>query len=316
MTIDLQAAAVWLREHDNYTLLTHRRPDGDTIGSAVGLCLGLRSLGKNAVLFPNSQITPRLSPYVQGLTDPALEGRTLVAVDISDTILLPFGAEEVLPALCVDHHGSNRDYAGLTLVDSKAAACAELVVRLLEELEVSIGPAMANALYLGLCTDTGCFQYANVTPATFRTAARLQELGADCYAINKVMFATKSLGRLRLESYLTEHLELRAGGRVGLCQLPEALLQSMGVTEDDADGLSGFARSVEGVQIAVMLREVEDGMGKVSLRTGMDYDSAAICRRLGGGGHKGAAGASVPGGIPGAREAILQAIRDETGLEV
>ena len=316
MRISVSAAADWLREHDHYTILTHRRPDGDTVGSAAALCLGLRQLHKDASLFPNRQITPRLKPYTQGLTGPSLEGRTPVAVDISSVSLFPFGAEAVSALLCIDHHGSNDDYAASTLVDAACAACAELVYQVLLELGATITPQIADALYLGLSTDTGCFQYANVTEQTFRIAAELKALGADCYTINKVMFSTKSLSRLRVEAYLTEHLEFYAGGLVGICALPEAVMEDLGVTEDDADGLSGFAREVEGVQIAGMLREIEDGLGKISLRTDTAYDAAAICRHLGGGGHKGAAGASVPGGIDGARQALLNAIAEQTGLSL
>ena len=155
-----------------------------------------------------------------------------------------------------------------------------------------------------------------MTEQTFRIAAELKALGADCYGINKLMFATKTLSRLRVESYLTEHLEFYAGGLVGICALPESVMQELGVTEDDADGLSGFAREVEGVQIAGMLRQIEDGLGKISMRTDTAYDAAAICRLLGGGGHKGAAGASVPGGIQGARQALLGAIAQQTGLSL
>ena len=316
MLISIPAAADWLREHDHYTILTHRRPDGDTVGSTAALCLGLRAMGKDAALFPNRQITPRLEPYTLGLTDSALEGRTLLAADISSVSLFPFGAEDVSVRLCIDHHGSNDDYAARTLVDASCAACAELIYQVLLTLGVTVTPKIADALYLGLSTDTGCFQYANVTAQSFRIAGELKALGADCYGINKTMFATKSLSRLRVEAYLTDHLAFYAGGLVGICALPEAVMAELGVTEDDADGLSGFARDVEGVQIAGMLREIEDGQGKISLRTGTEYDAAAICRHLGGGGHKGAAGASVPGGIEGARQALLKAIRAQTGLDV
>ncbi len=316
MQIDICTAAAFLQQNDRYTILTHRRPDGDTVGCAAALCLGLRQLGKDAALFPNEQITPRLAPYTEGLTSPKTAGRTIVAADISTCTLLPFGAEKLNIALCIDHHASNDDFADNTLLDASAAACAELVFRLLQQLSVCITTDIANALYLGLSTDTGCFQYANVTAETFLTAANLIKLGAQTYAINKVMFATKSLPRLRLEAYLTDHLEMYANGRVGLCQLSQDLIDRMGVTEDDADGLSGFARCIEGVQIAGMLREIEGGLGKISLRTGTDFNAAAICERMGGGGHRGAAGASVPGGIPGARAALLQAIAQETGLEL
>ena len=105
-------------------------------------------------------------------------------------------------------------------------------------------------------------------------------------------------------------MEFYAGGAVGVCMMPKSLLAEFTVTEDDLDSISGFARSIEGVRIGIMIREVEDGLGKISLRTEAPYDASAICQRLGGGGHAAAAGASVPGGIEGAKAAILQALRD------
>lgn len=318
MRITPDAAARWLREHDDFVILTHRRPDGDTIGSGAALCLGLRAVGKRAELYPNRQITPQLEPYTRGLNgaESPAENSTIVAVDISAVSLLPLGGEDLSAALCLDHHGSNEDYAACTCVRPECASCAELIYEVLLALGAPVTKQIADALYLGVSTDTGCFQYANVTAETFRTAAALAEAGADCYGINKVMFATKSRARLQLESYLTAHMELLAQGRVGICTLPQAQIDRIGANEDDANGLSGFARGLEGVQIAVMLRDIEGGQCKISLRTGTEHDSAAICRHLGGGGHKGAAGATVDGDFAAARAAILDAIRLETGLVV
>ena len=318
MKITASDAAEWLAAHDDYLILTHRRPDGDAVGSGAALCLGLRSIGKRAALYANPQLTPLFEPWTLGLTagEGAGAGMTVVAVDTSSVGLLPFGAEDLRVDLCLDHHGSNDDFADLTCVRPECAACCELIYEVLCRMAVTITPPIAQTLYLGLCTDTGCFQYANTTADTFRTAAALLDAGADAYAISKRMYGTRTMARLRLEAWLTEHLELYADGVVGLCALPNSDAEALGADEDDLDGIAGFPRGVEGVGIGVMLREVEDGKGKISLRTGTDYDSAAICAHLGGGGHFGAAGATVPGGIPGAREAILQAIEQETGLKV
>ena len=135
------------------------------------------------------------------------------------------------------------------------------------------------------------------------------------YPINKFFFDTKSFSRLRLEAKLTETMEFYANGAVGMCVMPKSLLAEFFVTEDDLDSISGFARSIEGVKIGVMIREVEDGLGKISLRTEAPYDASAICQRLGGGGHAAAAGASVPGGIAGAKAAILRALA-ESGVRL
>lgn len=301
-----------LRAHDNYIILTHRRPDGDTLGSAAGLCLGLRALGKNAWVLKNRQLTPKLAPFTEGLvTDTCPEHATVLSVDIASLGLLSFDAAELglgdQIALAIDHHGSN-DLNAPKLVEADRAACGEIILELLELLGVTLTEKLANALYLAISTDTGCFKYSNTTAHTHEAAAKLIHAGADTYPINKAFFDTKSFARLRLEAELTHSIELYAGGLVGLCTMPKSLLQELGISEDDVDSISGFARSIEGVEIGIMIREVEDGGGKISLRTSENYNASDLCRALGGGGHAAAAGATVAGGIAGARHAILSVL--------
>ena len=302
----------FLRGHDNFVILTHRRPDGDTIGSAAALCRGLRQIGKTAFVLTNEQFTPRFGPFLDGLTCEALPaGATVISADIASEGLLSFDAVrlQLMPVCAVDHHGSN-SLACPKLVEADKAACGEIVYAVLTELGVTVTKQIAECLYTAISTDTGCFKFSNTTANTHRTAAALIAAGADVYPINKLFFDTKSFARLRLEAKLTDTMEFYAGGAVGVCMMPKNLLAEFTVTEDDLDSISGFARSIEGVRIGIMIREVEDGLGKISLRTEAPYDASAICQRLGGGGHAAAAGASVPGGIEGAKAAILQALRD------
>ena len=302
----------FLRGHDNFVILTHRRPDGDTIGSAAALCCGLRQLGKTAFVLTNEQFTPRFGPFLDGLTCDALPaGATVISADIASEGLLSFDAVrlQLMPVCAVDHHGSN-SLACPKLVEADKAACGEIVYAVLTELGVTVTKQIAECLYTAISTDTGCFKFSNTTANAHRTAAALIAAGADVYPINKLFFDTKSFARLRLEAKLTDTMEFYADGAVGVCTMPKSLLAAFTVTEDDLDSISGFARSIEGVRIGIMIREVEDGLGKISLRTEAPYDASAICQRLGGGGHAAAAGASVPGGIEGAKAAILQALRD------
>lgn len=304
-------AVSYLRDHDNYVLLTHRRPDGDTIGCAAALCRGLRQLGKHAHVMRNPQFTPRFSSTLEGLLCEAPEeASTVVSVDIASAGLLALNAEDLLSriAFAVDHHGTN-SLDVPKLVEPDKAACGEIVYALLRELGVTVTKEMADALYIAVSTDTGCFKYANTTANSFAVAAALTEAGADIYPINKVFFDTKSLSRLQLEARLTQTMEVYAGGKVGICLMPKAWLDELNITEDDIDSISGFARSIEGVELGVMIREVEGGKGKVSLRTGKEYDASRLCAALGGGGHAGAAGATVDGGMEEARKAVLDVLR-------
>ena len=297
--------------HDNFVILTHRRPDGDTIGCASALCLGLRQLGKTAFVLTNEQFTPRFNPFLDGLVCETLPAdAAVISTDIASEGLLSFDAVRMglTPVCAVDHHGSN-SLACPKLVEADKAACGEIVHAILQELGVSMTKRIAECLYVAISTDTGCFKFSNTSANTHRTAAALIEAGADVYPINKLFFDTKSFARLQLEARLTGSVELYANGTVGICTLPKAWLTQLHISEDDIDSISGFARSIEGVEIGIMIREVEGGMGKISLRTSPNYDAAALCRELGGGGHAAAAGCSVAGGIDAAKAAILDVLR-------
>ena len=309
--ISLNEAAQWLLAQDQFLILTHRRPDGDTLGSAAALCLGLRQLGKTAAILENPQTTPRYAAYLEGLTTPTItEGMHIISVDLASEGLFPLSAADLTQPvqLSIDHHGSNAGYAAATLLASECAACGELIFALLQQMQVSLDQKIADALYLAISTDTGCFRYANVTAQTMRIAAQLMEAGAQAYAINKTMFETKRYARLQLEANLTQNLEFFCQGQVGIACISQALRKELSLNEDDLDDISGFARDIEGVEIGVMIREQEDGSCKLSVRSSPRYDACAICAVLGGGGHKAASGATLSSDIAETKAAILGAI--------
>ena len=230
-------------------------------------------------------------------------------MDIASSQLLPYNAVNDADRIemLIDHHGRNNGYAKRGFVDPEAAACGELILKLLLELKVTVTPRIAEALYVAISTDTGCFRYSNTTADTLRAAAYCRDCGADTFAVNQVMFLTRRMARLRLDAYLTETTQLYAGGLVAISAIPNDVRERLQLTEDDIDDISGFGREIEGVGIAAMLKQ-EGDIGKISVRTSPDYDASAICALLGGGGHRAAAGATVPGGIEGARRAVMDAI--------
>lgn len=313
--LSLRETAEFLLSHDNYLLLTHRRPDGDTVGSNAALCRALRKLGKQAALYANPQFTPKFAPYYEGLTADAVpENATVISVDVAAEGLFPFGMEDAKPVLAIDHHGTNSGFADFGYVDPSAAACGEIIWALLPLLGVAPDREIAEAVYVAVSTDTGCFRYSNVTANTLSVAAACKACGADIFSINRVMFEIKRRARLQLEAYLVDTMEFYADGKVSVNAMPKEVLNKLGITEDDIDDISGFGRNVEGVEIAVMLREVENGIGKVSVRTSPNFDAAKICARFGGGGHAAAAGGSVPGGIEAAKKAVLASISQDINL--
>ena len=303
--------AEFLRRHDRYAILTHRRPDGDTVGSAATLCRGLRAMGKTAHIIENAEITARYRHLHNGLTKTWPEaGDTLVSVDVASANMLPdaFRVLEGEIDLRIDHHGTATSFTEQELVDTNAASCGEIVYDVLTAMGVKLDKAMAEALYTAVSTDTGCFRYANTTAHALRTAAACAEAGGDLFSINQTLFDTNSLRKLKIQSWITENTEFLAGGRIAVCALPKAVEAEIGADEDDLDGISGFPRSIEGVKIAALLREIPGGAVKVSVRAVPEYDAAAVCAKFGGGGHRGAAGCTLKMSLLDAAEAIKKAL--------
>ena len=303
--------ADWLLEHDRYVILTHRKPDGDTLGSAAALCLGLRQLGKHAHVLQNPEVTPQLAPLMEGITKPTPEeGDLLVAVDVAADNMLPkcWGDLKNCIDLRIDHHGSGREYTPMELVESDSASCAELIWEVLLEMGVELDEQIADAIYVGVATDTGCFRYANTTAHTFDAAADCLANGAHVFDWNLKLFETNSLAKLRLQGWVAEHTVLFADGKLATCAIPKAVEESLGVDEDDLGNLSSFLRTIEGVCMAALLREVDESNTKVSVRALPRHNAAAVCEQFEGGGHAGAAGCSIRMPLKDAEEAIRKAM--------
>lgn len=313
--LTVQEAAARLRQMNNVLLLTHVRPDGDTIGSAAALCQALRDMGKTAYLLYNPEITDTYAPYAEPYW--ASEGfvpEHIVSADIAALNLLPDNAAAYASRveLTIDHHGSQGFFAAETCLDADAAACGEIIYRVIREL-TAVTPAIALLLYVAISTDTGCFVYANTTADTHRIAAELLETGIDVGPVNKVLFRTKSKTRLAMEARMVADMELYDGDRVVVMSIPLSLRQELHATEADIEELSSLAALVEGTDCGITLRELKPGRVKLSLRTGPRVDACAVCQRLGGGGHKAAAGATVDGTLEDAKALILKAYRAVVG---
>ena len=303
--------ARFLKEHDNFLLVTHRRPDGDTLGSAALLCRGLRQLGKKAWVLENPEVTEKYAGLLTGLTKAAAEDNdTVVTVDVASPNMLGnyFAHLQDRAVLRIDHHGSATSFTPHELVEPETAACGEIVYGVLKEMGATLDTAMAEALYTAVSTDTGCFRYANTTACTLRAAADCLEAGADTFRLNQVLFETNSLGRLRLQGWLVENAVFLQDGKIAICALPLSKERELGLTEDDLENISGFPRTIAGVKIAATLRQEPDGRIKMSVRAVPGCDAAAICQKFGGGGHKGAAGASMNLSMEEAVEAVKAAM--------
>lgn len=306
--IDYAKAAALLAENDNFLILTHAQPDGDTVGSGYGLCLGLRSLGKRARVACSDKIPDKYAYILENVADEQFDEQCIVAVDVADVELLGKYKELGKTALlCIDHHSTNKLFAQYSLVDTGAAA-AENVYLVLKELGVEITPLIANCIFTGISTDTGCFMYMNVTPRTHRIAADLIEYGANAGMINQLMFDTKKYEYVMLQKAALEGLEMHFDNKCALIVLTQEMMQSCGISETEVEGIAAMPRQIEGVLAGVTIRERNDGSYKVSMRTRDPLDASEICGKLGGGGHKRASGCQFYCSIDEAKATILSLI--------
>lgn len=314
MKTDMQTSAKLLRENDRFHILIHAYPDGDTIGGGYALCRALRALGKQANVVCAHTIAP-MYRFLTDIPEQDFEPQTFVSVDVADLQLL--GAQEgrytekIL--LAIDHHGTNKGFARYNLVDPQAAAACELVYRLIHELDVPIDAAIANCLYTGISTDTGCFKYDNTTPVSHVIAAEMILLGADYQTINRVMFETKTRARIELERMALSQMEFHFDDRLALITITKEMRRLSGAKEGDLEGLTSLPRQVEGVLVGVTFRERDIGGYKISVRTHSPIDAAAICEELDGGGHARAAGCTIAETYETAKQKLLDVCRRALG---
>ena len=308
--LTVEQTAVLLRTFDNVLILTHVRPDGDTVGCAAALCAGLRRLGKTAYLLPNPELTKTSAPYFTPYTAPAdFAPEYVVSTDVATTNLLPENAKIYMDRidLAIDHHPSFEHFGKANIVRPEAAACGELIYDILAHL----GPVtaeMALPLYVAVSTDTGCFAYTNTTSYTHAVAAALLRTGIDYRTVNKVFFRTKSRRRMQLEGAMLNDCEFYDNDRVAILSVPMSLMERVGADESDAEDLSALGGQIEGVDCAVTMRELRPDVWKMSVRTGERVNATEVCRLLGGGGHAAAAGCTVEAPWAEAKKKILEAI--------
>ncbi|NLW79653.1 MAG: bifunctional oligoribonuclease/PAP phosphatase NrnA [Ruminococcaceae bacterium] len=305
--IDINVAARKLAKVDNVLILCHKNPDGDTLGSAGALYWALHSLGKKAAVFCSDPIHERYQYMELEQFYDQFEPQYVVAVDIAGTQL--FGERSAKWAdkvdMCIDHHGSNTGFADQMLLDATAAATCEIMYTLIVTMGVEVTGRMADCLYTGVSTDTGCFKFANTTASTHRVAARLIDLGANLQMLNELLFENKSKERIAVEQLALSTLEYHFEGCCALICLTRDQIAKIGADEADLEGITSLPRSIDGVLVGITMRQQPGGSYKISVRTKVGLNATEIVRGLGGGGHAQAAGCEIFGGLDYAKAAIL-----------
>lgn len=307
--ITLKKCAETLQNADNITILCHRYPDGDCIGSAFALCAALHKLGKQAKVRCCHEFPKKFDFITKQVEFSEFGEQFVVAVDVASLSQLGDLEQEYSGRvdLCIDHHKMHTPYAKKLLIEPNFAAAGEIIFSLINAMGIQFDQLMLNALYTAVSTDTGCFKYSNCNAQTMRIAADLMELGADTVLVNKLMFDTKSRKRIALERKLYETLGYYHSGRVAVMALLFSAIEETGAGEDDIDGLANLPRQIEGVDIGILMRETEGGF-KISARTSPPYDVSAVCAKFGGGGHAGAAGCTILGSYEEVLEKISSAV--------
>lgn len=314
--IDLREAAQYLRENDFFIILMHGSPDGDTLGCGYALCGALQQIGKKAKAVCPDPIPKKFNYMFREIEEQEFEPQTIITVDVADAKLL-YGMKELgeKAGLCIDHHVSNTEYAERLLLAPEYAAACELLFELLSFMQdVKITPCIADCLYTGIATDSGCFKYSNTSPQTHVYAAELMKLGADIVPINYAMFDMKSQGRLKLEQLALSNIRYYDAGRIAVIDVTQEVIDSIeGIDSEDIGALAAMPRQIEGVDIGICIKEKKPGLFKASLRSSENADVAAIAQNFGGGGHARAAGCAFECSLEEAEKQLVWACAKALG---
>lgn len=299
-------------------ITTHSKPDGDALGSCLGLCRVLRARGRDVSIVAMGPIPRRYRSFVGSdeNTDPSAiqpaNDDVLVVLDCGDLDRAPDFAMEwngTLPVLNIDHHHSNSNFGVVNWVDASASSVGEMIALLSETAGWDIPREAAEPLWIAIITDTGRFAYSNTSPSALRCAAELVSQGLPTAEIDHRLYHSLSLDELRVQGQALANLEVHEGGAVALVSLSLAEFEALGVGPEATEDIVNIPRSLAGAHVAVFLYELRGDDGavstKVSLRTVEPYDAAAFCRERGGGGHQRAAGCTLDVPLSSAKTQVL-----------
>ncbi|MCA9520088.1 MAG: bifunctional oligoribonuclease/PAP phosphatase NrnA [Myxococcales bacterium] len=299
-------------------VVTHEQPDGDAIGSLFSMSYLLGGLGKSCTLFCTNRV-----PYSFDWLAHDGELRhewpiaeafdCVIALDCADSgrpgvPLIDETTARGGVVINIDHHATNTQFGRYNWVDPAKAATAQMVYELAAELRVEVTLPFAQAVYCGLLTDTGSFRYSNTSPEAMRIAAELLEIGVEPWGVSSAIYENQPVERIRLIQRVLSTLDLSACGRFASLSVTRRIFDETGTTPEMLDGLVNYARSIRGVQLAILFQEVDTDRWKVSFRSRGHVDAAAIAVHFSGGGHRNAAGCTLDWPLDRARDEIYRAI--------
>lgn len=312
-----------LNKFNAIAILPHTMPDGDTIGSSVALFLGLKQLGHKAYIIIDDQIPDEIKcisdGHITSVDEAKNTGLTFdlcISVDMSDNERLrerQFFADTA-ELWNIDHHQTNTYFGDLTLVDTTASATGEIIFGLLHAWGVTLTSEIAEALYVAIVTDTGSFKYQNTTATTHRIVADLLEVGIDTEKISRSLYHNEPQSKIQLHAVCMQDLAFYQNGKVAVAVVSQALLKAHSANMLETDGLVEKIRDIRGVEMVVLLKEINDSEIKISMRSIGAVDVSSVAQSFGGGGHKNAAGFSVKGSLQLAIDTVVNEVVEKVIL--
>jgi phosphoesterase RecJ-like protein len=291
-----------ISKEDDFAIVSHVSPDGDSVGSMLGLYNALISLGKKVNMFIDDSF-PEMFSFLPKFNEAKHSNEfkhhnCLFVLDCGD--LGRLGKCKELTEMCdtiinIDHHISNNFFGHINLVDPSASSVGELILQILKSNGIEISKDIASCLYTSILTDTGGFKYSNTTSDTLNAAGSLISTGIDFTDIYSTIYDRKTIGQVRLTSKVTSTLEMYVDGKVAVLSLFKNMIEECGALEEDSNDIINFGRDIEGVEVAIFIKEKDKDTYKISLRSKRYIDVRKIAEIFGGGGHVRAAGCTIEG---------------------
>jgi len=303
-----------IRNSSDIAVLSHIMPDGDNIGSSLGLCNALNKINKNAVFILDDDV-PEIYKFLKGANDvkkPEFKNdfELVIVLDCGDRARLG-SCEKYLEGkkvINIDHHMSNTEFGLYNIVDTAASATSELVYKLIKSMDIPLDKDICDCLYTGIVTDTGQFQYSNTTDLTHEITADLIKHGVEAAKLYKAIYQNNSKAKMKLIGKAISSMKFYHRDKIASMVLTQEAFESIGAKDEDADGIINFARDIAGVEVALLLKEANDGRVKIGFRSKDFINVNEIAQQFGGGGHKRAAGATVEGELENIEELVVNAV--------
>lgn len=317
-TAEIAAA---LRSAQRIVVVAHVRPDGDAVGSVMGLALSLRALGKDVIAMLEDGVPHNLAflPGSETILQPGaepLQADLAVALDTATHERVGEHTKALLDAapllIDIDHHPANPGYGALNFIDAVSPATGQIIYNLLSEHGFPIDDAVRQNLFVAMSTDTGSFQYSNTNARTHHIVAEMMEAGLDTARLARLVYQSLPLRHIELMRGMLNEMQFRENGRIVSWQLTQKLIDAVGMQPGDTEGLIDTLRMIDSVVSCVIFEDIPGGKVRVSARSKNEkVDVSTVCAQFGGGGHRMAAGARLRGPITEAAEKFLKALEDE-----